>query len=96
MKFMAICGTGLGSSFMLELNLREVLTELGVEEVTVSHSSMSDATKDSADIFFVTTDLEEAAKHLENVVILKSIFDKEDMRVKIKKICNDYHLLKED
>lgn len=96
MKFMAICGTGLGSSFMLEMNLRDVLKELGVEGVEVTHSSMSDATQDSADVFCVAADLEDSAKHLKNVVILKNIFDKEDMKVKMRKVCIEKNLLTEE
>ena len=35
MKITAVCGTGLGSSFMLEMNVKKVLKELGVTaEVT--------------------------------------------------------------
>ena len=30
MKILAVCGSGLGSSFMLEMNIKKVLTQLGV------------------------------------------------------------------
>lgn len=96
MKFMAICGTGLGSSFMVEMNLQDALKELGVEGVEVTHSSMSDATPDSADVFFVAADLEDAAQHLGNVVILKNIFDKKDMKEKVRKVCVEKNLLTEE
>ena len=35
MKFMAACGSGLGSSFMVEMNINKVLGELGVSGVEV-------------------------------------------------------------
>jgi PTS system ascorbate-specific IIB component len=31
-KIMAVCGSGLGSSFMVEMNITEVLKELGVSD----------------------------------------------------------------
>lgn len=96
MKVMAICGTGLGSSFMMELALKDVFADLGVEGVEVTHSSMSDATQDSADIFCVAADLEEAVKHLDNVVVLNNIFDKADMKIKMREVCIRVGLLTEE
>lgn len=37
MKIMAICGSGLGSSFMVEMNIKKVLKKMGVE-AEVEHS----------------------------------------------------------
>ena len=33
MKILAVCGSGLGSSFMLSLSIQDVLKEMGVEGV---------------------------------------------------------------
>lgn len=38
-RIMAVCGSGLGSSFMVEMNVNEVLSELGLSGYEVSHSS---------------------------------------------------------
>ena len=37
MKIMAICGSGLGSSFMVEMNIKKVLKKLEIE-AEVEHS----------------------------------------------------------
>lgn len=31
MKIMAVCGSGLGSSFMLEMNIKKVLNKLSIQ-----------------------------------------------------------------
>lgn len=37
MKIMAICGSGLGSSFMVEMNIKKVLKKLNID-AEVEHS----------------------------------------------------------
>lgn len=87
MKMAAVCGSGLGSSFMVEMNINSVLNELGVTGVEVAHYDMGSATPDLADVFFVGGDLAESAQHLGNVVILDSIIDMDELREKVKAVC---------
>lgn len=56
MKIMAVCGQGLGSSFMLEMNIKKVLKELGVE-AEVGHSDLASVTPQDADIFVAAKDI---------------------------------------
>lgn len=56
MKIMAVCGSGLGSSFMLEMNIKKVLKELGVE-AEVGHTDLASVTPADADIFVMARDL---------------------------------------
>ena len=42
MKIMAVCGSGLGSSFMVEMNIKKVLKKIGVE-AEVEHSDLASA-----------------------------------------------------
>lgn len=62
MKMAAVCGSGLGSSFMVEMNINSVLNELGVTGVEVAHYDMGSATPDLADVFFVGGDLADSAR----------------------------------
>ena len=64
MKFAAVCGSGLGSSFMVEMNINSVLSELGVSGVEVSHYDIGSASPDIADVSFVASDLADSATHL--------------------------------
>ena len=40
MKILVCCGSGLGSSFMIEMNIKKALQEIGVE-AEVNHSDLS-------------------------------------------------------
>ena len=83
MKIMAVCGSGLGSSFMLEMNVQDVLNELGVSDVEVSHCDLSSATPDMADLFIMAKDIAEGAAHLGDIVVIDSIIDLEGLRKKL-------------
>jgi len=84
MKIMAVCGSGLGSSFMLEMNIQEILTELGVSGVEVEHSDLSSVTADQADLFIAAKDIAEGASHLGDLVVIDSIIDMDGLREKLK------------
>ena len=57
MKILVCCGSGLGSSFMIEMNIEKVLNELGVKNVDLSHSDLSSAKGSNADIYVGTKDI---------------------------------------
>lgn len=93
MKIMALCGSGLGSSFMVEMNIKDVLKELGVTSVEVTHSDISSAGNGDADIFFVARDVaENISLDPEKIVILNSIIDKNELREKLKETVEKYNL----
>ena len=84
-KIMAVCGSGLGSSFMVELNITDALNELGLsDQYEASHTSLSDVTPDDADFFVVGLDLANSATHLPNLIILNSLLDKNELKNKLK------------
>ncbi|MEG1502758.1 MAG: PTS sugar transporter subunit IIB [Enterococcus sp.] len=93
MKFAAVCGSGLGSSFMVEMNINSCLQELGVNGVEVSHYDMGSATPDLADVFFVGTDLADSTKHLGEVIVLDSIIDMDELKTKVKAVCEEKGLI---
>lgn len=88
MKFLAVCQSGLGSSFMVQMNIQQILKDEGVEEdIQVDHSDVGSTTADSADYFFVESTLGGALGNLpqDKLILLKSLIDKEE----IKKDVND-------
>ncbi|WP_086348124.1 PTS sugar transporter subunit IIB [Candidatus Enterococcus clewellii] len=93
MKFAAVCGSGLGSSFMVEMNINTVLNELGVSGVEVSHYDMGSATPELADVFFVGGDLADSATHLGEVIVLNSIIDMDELKEKVTTVCREKGLL---
>lgn len=56
MKIMAICGSGLGSSFMVEMNIKKVLKKMDIE-AEVEHSDLSSATPGAADLFVMAKEV---------------------------------------
>ncbi|MFE7608958.1 MULTISPECIES: PTS sugar transporter subunit IIB [Streptomyces] len=93
MKIMAMCSTGLGSSFMLRMNIEDVVKELGLRDVQVEHSDLSSASPTSADAFFVAKDLEDAAQGLGDVTVMDSLIDKDELRAKVKALAERHALV---
>ena len=81
-KIMCFCGSGLGTSFVMEMNAKKALKNLGIEGVTVEHSTIDDVVPGAADLFICSTDLvanaEKAGKTigLNNMVAIKEIQEK--------------------
>lgn len=92
MKIMAVCGCGLGSSFILELNIKKVLKSLGLENVQVEHSDLSSLAKDGADLFVATRDIAPQCSPYGKVVSLKSALDKSELRDKLKTAIEEVNL----
>lgn len=84
MKIMAVCGCGLGSSFILELNIKKTLKSLGLEEIQVEHSDLSSLAKNCADLFVATRDIAPQCMPYGKVVSLKSALDKSELKDKLK------------
>ncbi|MBH0109598.1 PTS sugar transporter subunit IIB [Salinibacterium sp. NG22] len=84
MKFLAVCSTGLGSSFMVHMNIEKVLKELGIAGVDVDHADLGSVAKGDADTIFVGSDLAEAASGLGDVVVLDSIIDLKELKQKVR------------
>lgn len=84
MKILVVCGHGLGSSFMVEMNVQEVLKNLNIEqEIEVEHSDIMTASPEMADLFVCGRDLEENAARLGEVLILDNILDKQELEEKL-------------
>ena len=80
-KIMCCCGSGLGSSLMIRLNVEKALKKLGISGVEVMHSSLSDA----SDLFVVGGDLENFTHSFPKVVLLENIMSMPELEEKLKK-----------
>lgn len=85
-KIMCACGSGLGSSLMVEMNIQDVLKKLGVDGVQVVHTTTSDVRPGAADLFVVGRDLADFIKDIpqEEVVVLNNIIDKGELETKLR------------
>ncbi|WP_413734041.1 PTS sugar transporter subunit IIB [Sodalis sp. RH21] len=55
-KILIVCGNGLGSSFIVEMNVKKIIKELG-KEAEVSHTDLSSAKSEAADIYIGSNDI---------------------------------------
>jgi len=55
-KILIVCGNGLGSSFIVEMNVKKIIKELG-KEADVSHTDLSSAKSERADIYIGSNDI---------------------------------------
>ncbi|MFB2830730.1 PTS sugar transporter subunit IIB [Aeromonas jandaei] len=86
MRIMAVCSTGLGSSFMIEMKVKEVMRELGID-AEVEHTDLGSVTPDMADVFICTKDLA-ASIHAGDVISIPNITDKAAMKERIEYYLN--------
>ena len=70
-SIMCCCGSGLGSSMLVRMNVEKTLQKIGAAE-------------GAADLFVVGKDLENFVKQLPRVVILDNIMDKTELENKLR------------
>lgn len=94
MKILVVCGHGLGSSFMVEMNAQEALKQLNAPEyIKVEHSDVMTASPDMADLFICGRDLEENTKNLGDVLVLDNILDKDELQSKLNDKLTELNIL---
>jgi PTS system ascorbate-specific IIB component len=90
MKILAICQSGLGTSFMVQMNIQAIMKDENVDtsNIQVDHSDVGSASANSADYFFVESTLANAVGSLpkDKVVLLKSLIDKNETKEHVNDI----------
>ncbi|CBG89447.1 PTS system EIIB component [Citrobacter rodentium ICC168] len=84
MKIMAVCGSGLGSSFMVEMNIKKVLKKMDIE-AEVEHADLSSATSGAADLFVMAKDIAASASVPEaQLVVINNIIDINELEAQLR------------
>ncbi|MFP7483964.1 PTS sugar transporter subunit IIB [Priestia filamentosa] len=84
-KVLVVCGNGLGSSFIVEMNVKKALEELGLQ-AEVSHTDLASSKSEEADLYLGAQDIVENLEDgNRNVVGLVNLLDQEA----IKKILSE-------
>ena len=83
MKILVVCGNGLGSSFIMELNVKKALAELGkVAEVT--HTDLTSAKSEMADIYIGAGDIvEQLATGQGKIVSIVNMMSISEIKLKL-------------
>lgn len=88
MKILAVCGSGLGTSFMLEMNIKKILKKLEKEEgIQVGHSDLASVTINDADLFVMGRDIAESSNiPMDKIVVLESIINLKELEEKLSHV----------
>lgn len=90
MKIIAVCQSGLGSSFMVQMNIQQVLKDEGVntDNIQLEHGDVGSVTAESVDYFFVESTLAGTLNNIskDKIVPLKSLIDKEEIKKHVNEI----------
>lgn len=74
-KVLIVCGNGLGSSFIVEMNVKKILKELN-KYAEVSHTDLTSAKSETADIIISAQDIaEQLHSHSAQVFGLSNLLD---------------------
>ncbi|MGK3143985.1 PTS sugar transporter subunit IIB [Pantoea sp. C2G6] len=74
-KVLIVCGNGLGSSFIVEMNVKKILAELN-KQAEVTHTDLTSAKSEQADLIISANDIaEQLAGHPAPVFGLSNLLD---------------------
>lgn len=82
-KILCVCGQGLGSSFLVEINVKKVLTKLNLTDIEVGHSAATDVFKGSADVIVCGKDMYEILKGFGHCITLNNIISLSELEEKL-------------
>ncbi len=85
MKIIVVCGNGLGTSLMMEMGVKTIIGELGIE-AEVDHIDLGSAKGTQCDIFVATNDIAEQLNNMQMspvVVALDNMVDKQAMKQRL-------------
>ena len=83
-KIMCFCGSGLGTSFVMEMNAKKALQSLGVKDVEVVHSTIDDVMPGAADIFICGSDLKHMGEKAGTTIGLDNMVSAAELTEKLK------------
>ncbi|MBA4543542.1 MULTISPECIES: PTS sugar transporter subunit IIB [Thermoactinomyces] len=83
MRILVVCGNGLGSSFIMELNVKKALGELG-KEAEVEHTDLATARTEKADIYLGAQDIiSQLDDGTRTIVALENVMNLEEIKEKL-------------
>mgnify|MGYP004481326873 FL=1 len=83
-KVLCFCGSGLGTSFVMEMNAKKVLKSLNITDVTVEHSTIDDVHPGAADLYICGADLAHIGEKAGKTIGLNNMVSMKEMTEKLK------------
>lgn len=82
-KILCCCISGLGSSFIVEMNVKKVLKILGKQGISVEHAGIQDAMPGSADLFICSSDVYSECCKAGDTIPLDKLADLAELKEKL-------------
>ena len=83
MKIMAVCAHGLGSSFLMEMNIKKALAKLNIE-AEVAHSDLSVTASGDADLFVMGADIVDSSSiERSKVIVINNLVSADECERKL-------------
>ena len=84
MKILVVCGNGLGSSLIMEMNVKKALANLNIE-AEVSHTDLATSKTERADFYLGSPEIVEQLNNGERKIIpIKNIFSVSEIEEALK------------
>ena len=77
------CSNGLGSSLIMEMNLKRALAAIGRPDITVRHIPLSEADSMSDELYVVGLDIAPQMKNFKRVVVVKDLVAADEFKDKL-------------
>ena len=85
-RILCCCMSGLGSSFLVEMNVKKVLQKLGMDDVSVNHAGVYDAGPGVADLFICAADIKEECEKYGPTIAQNSLTDYDELEQKLNSL----------
>lgn len=85
-KILCFCGSGLGTSFLMEMNVKKALNNLGISGVEVDHTTIDDIIPGAADLFVCGADLLPNAEKAGKAIGINNMVSLDEMTQKLKEV----------
>lgn len=83
MKIMAVCGSGLGSSFMMEMNIKKIIKKLNITS-DVEHADLGSVSANDADVFVMAKDIASSSGiSSDKIIVLNNLLNMEELEQKL-------------
>ena len=91
MKFLAVCGFGVGSSMMLRMQIDKVAKDMGLK-ATVENTDLTSAKADQASAIFTSTELADELRRSVSCPVypIKRYTDKAEIRAALEQYLADH------
>lgn len=88
-KIMCFCGSGLGTSFIMDMNIKKVLKKNNITGIEVEHSTIDDVAPGAADLFVCGKDLMKNAEKAGKVIGLDNMVSMPELEEKLMAVLKE-------